>query len=447
MRRYEHYKDSGIEWIGEIPKYWDRCRIKYMLSRSVSGAWGNNPKGDNNDIVCFRVSDFDYEHGCLKFTNTTIRNIDSKQLEVRLLKKDDLIIEKSGGGNLWPVGRVIRVNSNQRATCSNFTYLISVQKNTSSNYLYYYFYCMYSRGANLLYFNQTTGIQNLKVSEYLGQEIYIPPLSEQKSIANYLDNKCGLIDRMIGNLQKKIELLKELKSSVISRIVTKGLDPHVKMRDSGIEWIGKIPEHWEICRLKSYCSVVLGKMLMTNKPKDKSTCYTKEYYLKSRNIGTLKLILENLDKMWFNSYEKKNYLLREGDIVINEGGDIGKVCLWKKQNYECYLQNSVQKITPNKNKIDSNYLQFLLFVISKSGYFWSIVSQISIAHLTKEKLSCTPILVPPLSEQQSIADYLDDKCEKIDSVVTKSQRKIDLLKEYKTALISEVVTGKRKVSA
>jgi type I restriction enzyme S subunit len=442
MRKYKHYKDSGIEWIGEIPEHWERYRIKYMLSRSVSGVWGNNLKGDNNDTVCFRISDFDYVHGCLKFDNLTMRNIDSKQLEGRLSKEGDLIIEKSGGGNLWPVGRVVRVNSNLRATCSNFACLISARKNISSNYLYYYFYCMYSRGANLLYFNQTTGIQNLNIQAYLGQEIFIPLLPEQQSIANYLDKKCDLIDRMIGNLQKKIELLKELKSSVISQAVTKGLDPHVKMKDSGIEWIGEIPEHWEIEPFKRYLREPLK--YGANEAAE-SDCKYWPRYIRITDIDENGKLREETFKS-LSSEKARDYILKKGDILFaRSGATVGKTYIYNSDSPACYAGYLIRA------ECNENLYSNFIYYYTKSGVYenWknSISIQSTIQNIGADKYSLMPVILPPLPEQQSIANYLDKKCEKIDSTVTKAQRKIDLLKEYKTALISEVVTGKRKVSA
>lgn len=210
-------------------------------------------------------------------------------------------------------------------------------------------------------------------------------------------------------------------------------------KDSGVEWIREVPSHWEVVRLKDCSTIVLGKMLMSSPPKDKEHLFSKEYYLKSRNIGNLKLLLDGLDSMWFNEKEKEIYKLRMGDIVMNEGGDIGKVALWEKQDYPCYIQNSVQKISP-KQTVLSGFLQYWLYAMGKTGYFWAIVSQISIAHLTKDKLSCTPVIIPKLSEQRAIATYLDKKCGEIDKVISAQQKRIALLEELKQSIITHAVT-------
>lgn len=161
MQTYDKYKDSGVEWAGDIPFSWNRFRIKFALSNSNAGVWGDDEKGDENDIACFRVADFDYIHGCLRFDKLTYRNIEKKQLENRELHRGDLLIEKSGGGDATPVGRVVRFNFEDRATCSNFVNFVSMRDNYDSNFFYYYFNAIYSNKENMLYFNQTTGIQNL----------------------------------------------------------------------------------------------------------------------------------------------------------------------------------------------------------------------------------------------------------------------------------------------
>lgn len=212
-------------------------------------------------------------------------------------------------------------------------------------------------------------------------------------------------------------------------------------KDSGVEWIGKIPSHWEVCRLKNHSQIVLGKMIMSTPPKGEEDNYTLEKYLKSRNIGWLNVIdSENeVDEMWFNQYEKEIYRLHTNDIVMNEGGDIGKIGLWNNTDYPCYIQNSVNKITTD-NATSPFYLQYLLFAIAKTNYFWSIVNPISIAHLTKEKLSSTPIVLPSLSEQEVIASYLDKKCGEIDKAVATQEKRVELLKELRQNIITQAVT-------
>lgn len=213
-------RPSGIDWIGDVPEHWVNTRIKFNILRSAAGVWGDDEKGDENDIVCFRIADFDYDERCLSTEKITIRNIESKQLEGRYLSKGDLLIEKSGGGESTPVGRVVYCNYNGKATYTNFIHSITLSDSVDSRFFLYYFNMLYSNKVNLLFFNQTTGLQNLQVSDYLGQSICLPPLSEQQAIADYLDKKCAEIDGLKAKLSKKSETLTELRQSIISEVVT-----------------------------------------------------------------------------------------------------------------------------------------------------------------------------------------------------------------------------------
>lgn len=214
-------KDSGIPWVGEVPSTWDRHRIKYDLTRSAAGVWGDEEKGNEDDIVCYRIADYDYSKGVLDNDNPTVRNIPAKDRQGRLLKKGDLLIEKSGGGDIWPVGRVVRYNYDLEAVSSNFIHSVTVdEQKIDPDFLYYYFRFLYANKVNLLYFNQTTGIQNLKVSAYLSQSLFAPELTAQKEIVDYLNKECSSYDTAIEKAKKQIDLLKEYKQSLITEVVT-----------------------------------------------------------------------------------------------------------------------------------------------------------------------------------------------------------------------------------
>lgn len=214
------FKPSGIDWISQIPSHWKDSKIKYHISRSAAGVWGNEAKNDENDIICFRIADFEYDKRCLGFEKLTTRNILPKELEGRLASFGDLLIEKSGGGDVTPVGRVVMFNYPEKATYTNFIHGITLKDNIDNRYMLFYFNMLYSNKINLLFFNQTTGLQNLQVNDYLSQYIKLPPISEQKEIADYLDKKCGEIDSLKEKLKQKKEKFQELRKSLISEVVT-----------------------------------------------------------------------------------------------------------------------------------------------------------------------------------------------------------------------------------
>lgn len=217
-------KDSGIDWIGQIPEHWDYKRIKFCVSKSFAGVWGDDASGNKNDVRCYRVADFDYEKLSLNDKNPTYRNVDKNTFIQREVKYNDILIEKSGGGDITPVGRAILVNLQTKAICSNFVHCVKVHSNTHNKFLLYTLHSMYSKRINLLHFNQTTGIQNLKVAEYLSNAIYLPNFAEQQQIAEYLDKKTAEIDSTINKYKMQIDKLKEYRQALITEVVTGKID-------------------------------------------------------------------------------------------------------------------------------------------------------------------------------------------------------------------------------
>lgn len=224
-------------------------------------------------------------------------------------------------------------------------------------------------------------------------------------------------------------------------MVTKGLNPNIEFKNSGIEYLGLIPHHWEVKKLKYVGKVVLGKMLCNEHQKGYSHCY----YLKSKNLQWLNVEVSQIEKMWFSEYEKSLYRIKKDDLLVSEGGEVGKTCIWNNELAECYIQNSVHKITLNKFN-NAKFFLYLFFTYGKLGVFDSVVSRVSIAHLVLEKLVNVDMVVPPLQEQKQIANFLDEKCEKINSAIEKTKRQITLIKEYKNTLINEAVCGRIRVN-
>ena len=213
-------RPSGIDWIGNIPEHWQKCRIKFIIDNHADGIWGDEEKGNEEDINCYRVADFDYDKMEIKKIIPTMRNISKEQLVGKLVYNGDLLLEKSGGGEISPVGRVVIANISEPAVCSNFIHFLHIKSTTTSKFLCYYFNFLYSNKINLLFFNQTTGIQNLNIHDYLGQSIYLPPLYEQQEIVEYIESKIKPIYASIAKAKREIELLKELKQSIITEAVT-----------------------------------------------------------------------------------------------------------------------------------------------------------------------------------------------------------------------------------
>lgn len=213
-------KGSGIEWVGDVPESWEKHRIYYTIERRFDGTWGDDEKGNSNDVICYRVADFNYQKGCLDNKKLTLRNVDQETREKKKVQKDYLLIEKSGGGDLYPVGRVVSVNYEQDAICSNFIHALKIKDGFDSRFIFYILKSMYANKVNTPFFNQTTGIQNLQVKEYLKNEMFYPEYKEQCRISKHLDRISDSIQERIEDCNRMISLLQERKQIIINDVVT-----------------------------------------------------------------------------------------------------------------------------------------------------------------------------------------------------------------------------------
>ncbi len=417
------------------PAHWQIRRFKDIITSSRSGIWGDEEKGDTNDIVCYRVADFDYSNLCLKFDNITYRNVLPEQANEKLLAEGDLLLEKSGGGEKMPVGRVVLVNSPQRAVCSNFIQALSVNKKQSARFVLYLFHSIYSNRINTLFFNQTTGIQNLKTAHYLAQEIFLPPYPEQKAIAAYLDKECEKIGRKIELLERKVDAYSRLRRSLINRAVTRGLGPNTPMKSTLIPWLGAIPAHWNIKRGKSLFKEVSRAV----RPEDGVvTCF--------RN-GEVTLRTNRRITGFTESEQEIGYHgVRIGDLVIHQmdafAGAIGISDSDGKCSPICIVCREI-----NSSEADLKYYCQLLRVMSHRGYIQALAKGIRerTTDFRYKTLASLHFPVPPIDEQKKITAYLDEKCAKIDAILEKINTEVERLKELKRSLINEVVTGQRAI--
>jgi type I restriction enzyme S subunit len=267
-------------------------------------------------------------------------------------------------------------------------------------------------------------------------QLSIPSLIEQNTIANFLDTETARIDNLISKQEKLIELLEEQRKSIISHAVTKGLNPNAPMKDSGVEWLGEVPEHWDVAVVKRAFIVKLGKMLQPDQ-KDETDVIKK--YLKASNL-TWDGVKDIDNEMWFSKNDLKKLKLEIGDLLVAEGGDVGKSCIFDS-NEEFYYQNSVNRVRGQKNNANK-FLYYWLFTLKYSGYIDILCNKSTIAHFTAEKLNETILLLPDSVEQNEIIAYLERENGKINQLILKQQSLIEKLKEYRASIISHAVTGK-----
>lgn len=209
-----------------------------------------------------------------------------------------------------------------------------------------------------------------------------------------------------------------------------------KMKPSGIDWIGDIPNNWETSRIKYHYQISLGKMLQ---PIQENSTDTLEHYMCSANITWAGVDTSILKQMWFSPAEKKQYRLLDGDLLVSEGGDVAVSCIWRNELDECYLQNAVHRVRQNALS-DNRFIYYWLFFLKNYGIVDLICNKATIAHFTKEKFGELPICIMSIDEQVAIADFLDKECAQVDSIAADLEKQIALLQQYKKSLITETVT-------
>lgn len=420
--RYDKYKDSGIAWIGEIPEHWEIKRLKNVCSQVNIK---ENSKGNSLPYIGLE----NIESGSGRYIDT-ISEIEG--MANRFCKNNVLF------GKLRPYLSKVYLAEKDGICSTEF-----IVYDTKSNNCRFIHKLLLSPLFIDVVNSSTYGAKMPRANSEFINNIYvqIPPLPEQQSIATYLDQKCGEIDELITLQEEMITKLQSYKQSVITEAVTKGLDKNVPLKDSGIEWIGEIPEHWEVKRLKYFGNNYNG---LTYSPNDICSSQEGIIVLRSSNIKDNKLCFD--DNVYVNKEIPTKLLVNKGDILIcSRNGSaslIGKAALIEtdiKATFGAFM------MIFRGNNICHKYLYYIV-TSCISQYKW-LFTTATINQLTSSMLGeiFAPFICNKL-EQQSIADYLDQKCSEIDELISIKQQKIEKLKEYKKSLIFECVTGKRKVS-
>lgn len=353
----------------------------------------------------------------------------SKNASEAQIKKGDLLMASTGGGVL---GKVFFFDSDDTSfyADSHVSILRNSKGKNMMKYLYYVFFIKYDE-INATMVKGSTNQTELQRNYLLAYEIDIPSLSKQQRIVDYLDAKLGKIDARIAILEKQQDAYARLKRSVIHHAVTRGLNPNASLKDSGVEWIGMIPEHWEVKRFKEFASTTKGKQC--------------DYHDSLGNNMTVVLTVETLrqDIPSFYNYglvEDKRQLCNETDIVVIwDGAGVGEFLKAKKG----MLSSTIARIDVNDHIVLNRYLWQWRYNIEYR--LKHVPAGMGIPHLGPNFLNNYLIPIPPLSEQLTIANYLDEKCSKIDAATENIGKQIDALKRLKRALINEVVTGQRAI--
>ena len=438
---YPTYQPSGVEWLGNIPKDWSVKRLKWSVDGCFNGVWGDEPDGID-DVVCLRVADFNRDNYTISTEALTLRAIEAKQLESRKLKRGDLLIEKSGGGEKQLVGCVVYFDHEFDAVCSNFVARMPVAEGHLPRYWAYVHAGLYAGKLNYPAIKQTTGIQNLDAALYLDTLAAYPPLAEQQQIAAFLDWKTSQIDALIAKKQALLQKLKEKRLAVITQAVTKGLNPDAPMRDSGIAWLGEVPEHWQTKRLR-HCA---GLVTSGSRGWAQHFADTGSLFLRITNLtrDSIQLLLDDLQRVEPpEGAEGDRTFTKPGDLLISITADLGSVAVIPEGLEGAYVSQHLSLVRLDSEDIESRWIAYsILSHIGKhqlvgAGYGGTKV-QLSLADI-KEIVFCHP---PTRDEQKRVLEFIQAETAKSDELISLAESAITRLTEYRSALITAATTGK-----
>lgn len=351
------------------------------------------------------------------------------------IMKGDLLMASTGGGVL---GKVFFFDDDDSFYADSHVTIMRNSKGANlMKYLYYYFYLRYDE-INATMVKGSTNQTELQRNYLLSYELDVPTLADQQRMVTYLDTKLSEIDHQVSLLTSKRDAYLRLKKSIINHAVTRGLNPNVKMKDSGIEWIGEVPEHWEVKRMKDICDYI---------SRGSTPDYVDEDYQKVMNQGTFSKGWIDESNIRYTKVGKSGAHIKKGDLLMAStgGGVLGKILYFDSIDENYYADSHV---TIMRNSKGINSMKFLFYHFSlRFDEINATMTKGSTnqTELQRYELLSHKIAIPPLPEQHAIATYLDDKCAKIDTIVSNLDKQISRYGDLKRSLIDEVITGKRAV--
>lgn len=419
---YPEYKDSGVEWLGSVPMHWIPVRFKHRFSEKKKAS---NPMLDAGSISFGRVI-YKSSENLAPETKASYQEVLEGEFLINPLNMNyDLLSLRTALSEINVVvstGYIV-IRSDERLHKRYVRWLL--QEFDVAH--------MKTLGSGV---RQTINYMDIGNSFF-----YEPAKIEQQKIASFLDHETAKIDTLIEKQQQLIKLLKEKRQAVISHAVTKGLNPNAPMRDSGVEWLGEVPEHWIVRRLK-HTSELQSGIPKGNDLTGKISISVP--MLRVANVQDGYLDLADVHQINIEPNQLKRYLLKKGDVLMNEGGDndkLGRGAVWKSEIEPCIHQNHVFAIRPYS--IESEWLDLLTRASYAKFHFFRVAKQsTNLASISSTNIKETPLVIPPVFERQRIIDYVYEKIEAFDKAEKTCFAQVTLLQERRTALISAAVTGK-----
>ncbi len=432
-------KDSGVEWIGEIPQDWNVCKIKRIAEGLTDGTHGTYERTSEGCLLLSAKNVF--EDGLhIGENESLISKEDYKSIISNGFPRENDVLLCCVG----TIGRCTVYKEKEPIAFQRSVIFIRCNNRMLPSFLNYNLQSPSTLIQEKLSVNKSAqeGIYQGAVKEL---QIVLPEIKQQKRIIDYLDAKCSKIDEIIERQKAIIEKLKEYKLSIITEAVTKGLNPDVEMKDSGNIEIGKIPSISRPTKLKYLCNtqgrIGFKGYTTTDLVDEGEGAYT----LGASHLNNGKIDLTDpVFISWEKYYESPEIMVKQNDIlIVQRGSTIGKVAIVDKNYGEVTINPSLVLI--NKIHIDSKYLLYALSARYIINYINLIGTTTAIPMISQKQINDLVVIVPPDSIQISVVKYLDEKCGKIDANILKKQKLIDKLQEYKKSLIYEVVTGKKEV--
>lgn len=430
-------KDSGIEWIGEIPEGWEivpvRSCFDEVRTKNTDGQEQNALQFKSGNIISktnFNASMDDYVADTI--TNYTVvlpdtvminglnLNYDFKSLRVALVKEKGVIT-------------------------SAYLAIFPDRKKISPQYATYLFKGYETKMA---FHNMGAGIRKtLGYKEFKNQPLLLPNEKEQNKISAYLDSKCSHIDIMLSKIRSSIEEYKKLKQAVITQAVTKGVRGEREMKDSGVEWIGEIPAEWRKTQLRHCATIKSGITL--GKSYSKDTVLIERPYLRVANVQGGYVDLNDLATIEVTPDEDLKYRLHSGDVLMTEGGDrdkLGRGCVWHGEIEPCLHQNHIFAVQTIETILLPEFLEYLTASdVGRSYFDVTAIKTTNLACTSSSKVLAFTIPLPPIEEQTEIVGFIKKRSLELNKLIMKKELLVQELESYKKSLIYEVVTGKREV--
>ncbi|MBZ7957642.1 restriction endonuclease subunit S [Campylobacter sp. RM9760] len=422
----KNLKNSGIEWLGEIPEHWEVVKIKYFANLYNGDSIKDSDKGkyciaDNDTIPYIATKDIDIIFNSINYYNGMF--IKRTDANFKKAYKECILLCIEGAN----AGKKIAILNQEVCFVNKLCCVKNKSTELNSKFLFYFFQGIFFQN---IFFSNIKGLIGGVTPEQIGNFLFLlPPLKEQVQIANFLDEKCEKIQNFIEKKEKLLSLLQEQKQALINETITKGLDKNVKLKNSGIEWLGEIPEHWEVRKLKYICKI---------NPQINEALPDSFIYIDLESVTNGKLLKEQMISKE-KAPSRAQRILQKQDILFQ------LVRPYQRNNYIFNKNGAYVASTGYAQIRTKECIKFIYYTLLENSFVERVVLRSTGSNypaISSNDFADMKIPLPPLKEQEQIANFLDEKCEKIDSLITKIKKQIELIKEYKTTLINEAVCGR-----